>query len=237
MPASAFTIGERVSCSDGPCGKLTRVVVNPIGLSVTHLVVEHWHEHMRARLVPVDLAKAAEGEVRLHCTRAEFEQLDPAEERDFVAGTTHPEYQPEQVYFHPYFSLGGQYGPGGSGVSGVFTEGQGWDRGGSHGVVRRTYTYDSVPLHEVQVRRGDHVQATDGEIGLVEGLVIDPDNHEVTHVLLQEGHLWGHKDVAIPITAVTNAEVGIRLSISKEQVAELPPVDIKHPGAVDHPGI
>jgi hypothetical protein len=64
-------------------------------------------------------------------------------------------------------------------------------------------TYDRVPVGEVEVRRGDHVDATDGAIGRVQGLVIDPSDHHVTHVLLDEGHLWGEKRVAIPISAVT----------------------------------
>jgi sporulation protein YlmC with PRC-barrel domain len=86
-------------------------------------------------------------------------------------------------------------------------------------------------LGEVQVRRGDHVHATDGEIGLVEGLVIDPANHQVTHVLLQEGHLLGRKEVAIPISAVTGIETGIRLNHSRQQVEDLPPVPVNRPGA------
>ncbi len=77
----------------------------------------------------------------------------------------------------------------------------------------------------------ERVHATDGEIGQVEGLVIDPRNRHVTHVLLQEGHLWGRKEVAIPISAVTGVEDGIRLSITKHEVQDLPPVDIDHPDA------
>jgi hypothetical protein len=51
----------------------------------------------------------------------------------------------------------------------------------------------------------------------------------VTHVLLQEGHLWGRKEVAIPITAVAGTSDGIRLKIAKQEVQDLPPVDIDHP--------
>jgi hypothetical protein len=47
-------------------------------------------------------------------------------------------------------------------------------------------------------------------------------------VLLQEGHLWGSKEVAIPISAVIRVDDGIRLSISKQQVQDLPPVDVDH---------
>jgi hypothetical protein len=50
----------------------------------------------------------------------------------------------------------------------------------------------------------------------------------VTHVLLQEGHLWGSRDVAIPIRALTVGDNGIALNITKQQVQDLPPVDIDH---------
>ncbi|HJZ02361.1 MAG TPA: PRC-barrel domain-containing protein, partial [Streptosporangiaceae bacterium] len=65
--------------------------------------------------------------------------------------------------------------------------------------------------------------ALDGEIGHVQGLLVDPDDHRVTHVLLREGHLWGRKEVAIPISAVTGAEEGIRVNLTKKQVEDLPP--------------
>jgi hypothetical protein len=77
------------------------------------------------------------------------------------------------------------------------------------------------------VRRGQHVQATDGGIGRVHGLVIDRATHHVTHVLLQEGHLWGRKDVAIPIGAVAGIEDGeIQLTLTKQEVEDLPAVDV-----------
>lgn len=56
------------------------------------------------------------------------------------------------------------------------------------------------------------------------GFLIDPGDDRVTHVLLREGHLRGRERVAIPISAVTGVDAGIRLSLTKQQVAELPPV-------------
>jgi sporulation protein YlmC with PRC-barrel domain len=216
MAEEAFTIGSGVSCTDGVCGELTRVVVNPVARSVTHLVVEPAGRQGLARLVPIDLAEpgSAAGQIRLRCTLAEFEHLDPAEETQFIPGSQGYEaYGPEQVLSWPYASLGGVPGAPGDDLAGV----------------SETVTYDTIPLGEVTVRRGEHVHATDGAIGHVEGLVIDPRNHHVTHVLLQEGHLWGRKEVAIPISAVTGTDDGIRLSLTKRQVADLPPVDIEHP--------
>jgi sporulation protein YlmC with PRC-barrel domain len=84
---------------------------------------------------------------------------------------------------------------------------------------------DVVPLGEADVDRGEPVHALDGEIGRVQGFVVDRDDHRVTHVLLQEGHLWGRKKVSIPASAVTGVENGIRLSLTKKQVEDLPPAD------------
>ena len=64
-------------------------------------------------------------------------------------------------------------------------------------------TYDTLPSGEVAVRGGEHVHATDGDIGQIQGLVIDSGSHQATDVLLQEGHVLGRKIVAIPISAVT----------------------------------
>ena len=202
-----FTIGSDASCTDGVCGKVTRVVVDPVARAVTHLVIEPKHRYDPGRLVPLDLIDAATGQVRLRCTLADFKKLDPAEETQFLTGTPgYPGYDPEQILSMPYYGLG---------------------MGGAD--VPVAVTYDTVPLDEVEVRRGEHVHATDGHIGKVQGLVMDPDSHHVTHVLLQEGHLWGRKEVAIPIGAVAGVDGGIRLNITKQQVQDLPPVDIHHP--------
>lgn len=64
-------------------------------------------------------------------------------------------------------------------------------------------TVDSVPSGTVDIRRELTVCATDGEIGQVQGLVVEPGGHQVTRVLLQKGHLRGRKEAAIPISAVT----------------------------------
>ena len=59
----------------------------------------------------------------------------------------------------------------------------------------------------------------------MQGFRVDPVSHQVTHVLLKEGHLWGRKEVAIPVSAIAGVEYGIRLNITKRQVEDLPPAD------------
>lgn len=224
-----FTIGVQASCSDGNCGEVSRVVIDPVAKAVTHLVVEPKHRQGLGRLVPVDLVEATEDGIEIHCTQAEFDELDPAEETDFLPGSGgYGGYGSGQAYSWPYYGLGGMGMMGGG--MGMMGGGVGMLGGGvGMGNAPQPVTYDTVPLGEVAVHRGEHVHATDGEIGKVQGLVIDPSNHHVTHVLLQEGHLWGKKEVAIPISAVTRVDDGIALNIAKQDVAELPSVDIDHP--------
>ena len=47
---TSFTIGADVSCTDGGCGKVTCVVVNPVTRAVTHLVIEPRHTMAAAGL-------------------------------------------------------------------------------------------------------------------------------------------------------------------------------------------
>lgn len=103
--------------------------------------------------------------------------------------------------------------------------------------VNEPVCYDRVPLGDVEVKRGNCVHASDGDIGKVAALVLDPKDHQVTHVLLQEGHLWGHKEVAIPVKAVAAMGKVIDLSLSKDEVRDLPPVQIvPFPAAVSTSG-
>ena len=218
MAETPFTIGADAICTDGVCGKVIRLVVDPVARAVTHLVVEPRHRPGLGRLVPLDLVDvdaATPKEVQLCCARAGFDQLGVAEDTDFAPRTSqdpYPGYSAEQIYTWPYYSPIAGEGTPQTQESGLTGTG-------------------SLRLDEVGVRRNERVFATDGEIGRVEGLVIDPRNHHVSHVLLQEGHLFGRRDVAVPIGAVivTRVEDAVQLNITKQQAENLPSVNTDHP--------
>ena len=86
MAETPLTIGADVSGTDGSCGKVIRVVLDPVARAVTHLVVEPKHRHGLDRLVPLGLVDTTTGQIRLRCTRAEFENLEPAVETHFPSG-------------------------------------------------------------------------------------------------------------------------------------------------------
>jgi len=235
-----FTIGSEVHCEDGACGELRRVVVEPIDRVLTHLVVEPRHRHRQrsGRLVPIDLVDvdAAAPELRLCCSLAEYENLEAAEETRFLSGADNQwGYGEEQMLSWPHYGLGMGGGLGASGRIDGLGPGAAMGPGfgltgtsrdvGAHVVVR-----DRVPLGEIEVRRGEHVHTVDdGTIGRVQGLVVDRADHHVTHVLLDEGHLWGHKQVAIPIGEVADVDDGVRLTLTKNQVRDLPAIELEQP--------
>jgi len=186
-------MGAAASCADGPGGKVIRVIVDPVTEAVTHLVVEPRFRLSAARLVPLGLVEATADGIRLRCTAEEFGRLEAAEETELVDGLT-----------------------GGLGLVGL-----GGPMGASAPVP--VVVQDVVPLGEEGIERGEPVHALDGKIGRVEGVRVDPGDHRVTHVLLQEGHLWGRREVSIPASAVRKVEHGIWLNLTREQVEALPP--------------
>ncbi|MBW4030059.1 MAG: hypothetical protein HIU57_05185 [Acidobacteria bacterium] len=215
-----FIIGDEVYCSDGSCGQLRRVVVDPVARVLTHLVVEAKHRQGMGHLVPIDLVISTGAEIRLGCTVTQFEHLEGADETQLLPGARGQwDYTQDQMLSQPYYGLG----MGATGAMG----GMGF---GMSGAPQPIVVSHRVPIGEVEVRRGEPVHATDGPIGRVRGLVVDRQDHQVSHVLLDEGHLWGKKTVAIPIGAVVAVDDGVRLSLTKDAVGDLPPVELTDEG-------
>jgi hypothetical protein len=99
-----LTIGVDAICADGYCGEVTRVVVDPIGRLVTHVVVEPKHRSGLGKLVPLGLVDARVDEIRLRCTLGEFDKLDAAEETILLPGSSggYRGYRPGQMgVIHP----------------------------------------------------------------------------------------------------------------------------------------
>jgi sporulation protein YlmC with PRC-barrel domain len=198
-----LVIGSDAVCSDGYRGEVRAAVIDPAARTLTHIVVEPKGRAGLARLVPLDLLEAAEDQVRLGCTEAEFKNLDAAEETlaEFVPG------EPGPVQLLP---------PGWRGAGGGPTV-----EGGTIRRLKEQETVDVVPPGEVEEHGGDHVHATDGDVGRLHALRVDPSTGQITHVLVKEGPVWHRHDAAIPFDRVTGFDDGIRLSLTRQQVKDL----------------
>lgn len=88
----------------------------------------------------------------------------------------------------------------------------------------------SVPEEQVQagfvaIHVDDRVEATDGDVGRVDELRVDPETGAITHLVLRTGHLWGKKDVTIPLDLADRVADGtVYLKIDKHAIGALPSI-------------
>ncbi|HEY2278153.1 MAG TPA: hypothetical protein VGI00_07340 [Streptosporangiaceae bacterium] len=197
--ALEFIFGTTANCSDGVCGQLKRTILDPAEQTLTHLVIEPTHNDAVGRLVPIGLVESAQGEIGLSCTRAQFDQLDPADIVQLAEGRNYADHRNDDAVLE-YRDVSPD----------------------KLGKQTPMLTSHEVPEGETEEDRHGRVQATDGRIGHLNGFVVAKGDHKVTHLLLCEGHLWGRKDVAIPADAVSSMKDGIDLNITKKQVEDLP---------------
>jgi sporulation protein YlmC with PRC-barrel domain len=209
-------LGKPIRCSDGAFGELADVIVDPTTKRVTHLVARPHKLDGVSRLVPIELADAGnEGDegVTLSCTIDAATKLDSVQEQAYLRLGQVPVSDPDwdvgvqDVLAMPYY--GGEFGAYAGDLD-------------SYGVA-----YDRVPKGEVEIRRTSTVSSSDGEfLGEVDGFIVDTDEH-ITHFVLEKGHLWGKREVTIPIGAVAKVETDtVTLQLSKQEVGELPSVRV-----------
>ncbi len=205
-------IHAKVECSDGPGGESTAVIVNPVTSKVTHLVVEDKRaDDPTPRLVPVDqIAATASDRIRLRCTRAELAEMHPFVTTHYIQ-TQYTDYRQAirgdvvGGYANPYMS---PYAVPERGVVSVEEE--------------------RMPVGELAVRRGTRVRATDGPVGEVGELLVNASSEHITHLVLLEGHLWGKKEITLPISAIDRLEEDtVYLRLDKKAIERLPSIPVK----------
>lgn len=204
-------INAPVTCSDGPCGKSIAAIVVRETMRVTHLAVED--ESLTyapyQRLVPVDqIVETTAESIRLRCTREDVDRMAP-----FI----HTHYVPKLQ--EDYSLYEGGEGPGGVDM---------WGSASTVGEMTTKFDEEAIPAGEVAIHYGADVKAHGHKVGQVDELAVDPDSGQITHLLMLEGHLWGKKDVAVPVSAIAAVSTdAIVLNIDKEAIEALPEVPLR----------
>src|SRR5512141_2340192 len=75
-------MGMTADATDGPCGLVEDVVVDPERQHITHLVIAPQGVYHGARLVPVEAVESIERHVVLGWTTAQVREADPVQETD-----------------------------------------------------------------------------------------------------------------------------------------------------------
>ncbi len=197
-------LNAKVECTDGRGGQVFTLVVNPVTRGLTHLVV-HTPQGERY-LVPVEqVTDTSHDRIHLACTKEELSQME-----SFVK-TQYVEHQGLNPDYPAWQTL--QYTPMVSPEqSSYYTEEE----------------VERIPAGELAVRRGKKVEATDGQVGEVGELLIDPENGHVTPLVLLEGHFWAKKEVTLPLSAIERSdEDKVYLKLDKKAVGRFPAVPVR----------
>ena len=191
-----------VHCSDGPAGRSTYIIGNPINTEITHVVVQSFLPPFHEYLVPIaQVAATTDRRIHLKCTRNDLNQLELFE---------YEEYIPTEIpaYLHTSDVLDVPAIPGYT-MEPVTTVVP----------VRR----QNIPPGELAVRRGARVEATDGYMGQVDELLINSDNMQVTHLVLLERHMFQKREIIIPVSQIDHIDEDIiHLKLDRQVVEELP---------------
>jgi hypothetical protein len=196
-----FRLDTKVFATDGPAGKVTRVIVHPDSRQLSHVVVAD-DVLGDPRLVPLDHIATAERDA-VHL------RVDLATMADF-----------DSFFEHEVQEIQRPRPPGQTLQTEGYMAGQLFDLPETEIVEVR---HERVPEGGVAVRPGAKVHAVDGHVGDVREFLVDPATGMVSHVVLHEGHLWGQKEVQIPVDAVASLEDhNVYLNLDKGAIAALP---------------
>ena len=207
-------LGCPVRCTDDAFGELADVVIDPTTRRVTHLVVQPRRKTDPARLVPIERARGgeeADGTIVLDGTVADIGQLERVREAAYLRLGEFPVEDPdwevgiEEMLAQPYYQ----------GLDAVDAEPMAY-------ADHVMWQYDRIPKGDVEIRRASPVTSADRHhLGHVDGFVVD-DHDNIGHLVLEHGHLWGKREVVIPIGAVARVETdAVVLTLSKDEVGAL----------------
>ncbi len=199
-------LNAEVSCSDGTCGRSTVIVVDPRTQQVTHFVVVDDHT---AYLVPIGaIADSSTSHIRLSWSIAELLQAEPFT-REVPADEEHIEMM--------------RNAKGGSPVFGPYTKEDAAHMVNALGDA--TMEEEQLPPDEIGIHQNARVEATDGTVGEVAEFIVDAQTNKISHLVLRKGHLWGTRDVWVPVDEIDHIEDDIvYLKLNRRAVDQLPAV-------------
>ncbi len=187
-----------VECLDGRTGRLENIILNPETERVMYLVVRGNDVANTQRLVPERMVKEAS-----HDTVFLSISKKKFEE---MKKLIQEDYIPSDTMLYMAKNAGWNMGT----PAAMFVE---------HVVV---------PTGGLMVQKGTGVFATDGHAGRVDEFLVEKKGGRITHLILREGHLWGKKDISVPVNQIDRYEDGkVYLKLAKDEVEELPLIDLK----------
>jgi sporulation protein YlmC with PRC-barrel domain len=196
-------LNAKVTCTDGASGQSHYLVLNPTNQEVTHIVVgDDVSASDREYLVPIDrIVESTPESIHLNCSREVLSNMPIFKQEEFIVSDS-------------------------NGMDGSFTMLWPYATPEANYI---TFENEHVAANELTIRRGSSVEATDGRVGRVDEFLINPIDNTITHIVLREGHLWGQKNITIPLSQIDRIEEDtVWLKLDKQSIASLPAIPIHH---------
>jgi sporulation protein YlmC with PRC-barrel domain len=205
----------QVECTDGICGTIESVVIDPVEQTVTHIVVKTRTPAVE-RLVPVNtIASDRDGNIKLKLALAEVDSMPAFMEENFIRHERSVKHPATTIL--PYGAMGM---PGFTGANAFY-----WPIAVPFGSRTDSYKHESIPAGQLALRRGTRVEATDGHVGTVDEIVVDPDTCTISYLVLRESR---RKDIAVPYASISStSEKTVYVNLSKKEVEALPAVELR----------
>jgi sporulation protein YlmC with PRC-barrel domain len=196
-----ISINAKVSCLDGPCGQSILVIMKPTTQEITHVVISNESMPLTEYLVTIDhIAESTPGNIRLNCSLEELTKMPVFARSQFIPSDLIGFAGSSYMMWPYYFPITAYITP----------------------------EQEHIPVGELAIRRGAGVEATDGHVGHVDEFLINPENDHISHLVLREGHLWGRKDVTIPMSQIERfADNTVYLKLSKQEIETLPSIPVQ----------
>jgi sporulation protein YlmC with PRC-barrel domain len=190
-------IGADVECSDGGIGRLTNIILNPATQTVTHVVVKERDFPGLERLVPEEsINRSTRDTVYLSMDKKKFGELEDFVQTEFLSSEV-PAFMADPYLMWPMDT---------------------W--------VPPILEHKMIPVGELAFRKGAKVSASDGHVGQVDEFLVEKESGHITHLVLREGHLWGKKNVYVPVDQIERYEGKVvYLKMDKKSVEDLPVIE------------
>jgi hypothetical protein len=165
-------------CADGPCGRLTYIILKSSNQTATHLVIKPQDAPSKEVPVPVQWMEMSDAaSIQLRCTRQEMGRLPPFIEIHWPRPRVHrpapllDAHLIQKLLMRPLVCFEG----------------------------RMRLQADEIPLH-----RDIRIVTDEGQTGRLRGLVIDPLDHRVVCLVLRSGARWNARLVRVRFAQVAH---------------------------------
>jgi len=204
MQTFDFNIGAEVHCTDGQCGRLLKVVVDPHTERVTDLIVEKGFILTTDKVLPVSVVEKATPEAVYLSTTGD-QLADCADYREVEFSEPAPEWQETKRYrtgevahyaFRYGIALPDPVVP-----------------------MVRQRVHEGVPSELAVLERGTPVHNVNGEMGKMDHVLVDRESGEISYVIVDRGLL--SPSLVVPISKIGKvSEQSVTVKATDEELEE-----------------